>query len=63
LILIAGKYMTPLQDPGVQSDLNVMIHAPLIAALIAIPILIIGALIKLSIGKNGRRRRSGRWRF
>jgi hypothetical protein len=38
--------MTPLQDPGIQNGLNVLEHAPLIALVIAIPILIVGFLIR-----------------
>jgi len=38
--------MTPLQDPGIQNSLNVLEYAPLIALVIAIPLLFIGFLIK-----------------
>lgn len=41
-----NEHMTPLQDPGIQNGLNVLEYAPLIALVIAIPILIVGFLIR-----------------
>jgi hypothetical protein len=48
--------MTPLEDPGVQNGLIFLEHAPLIGVLIAIPIIIIGIVIKHYVRRNNKRR-------
>lgn len=42
--------MNPMQDPGLQHNINFLEHAPIIGVAIAIPILI----IVIFFGKKGR---------